>query len=79
MGYVQRSAADEDSGGAVLFLLKAPLLHHQAERSIQTERGRETMARAMWRQRLTVAQGAFTSSDVDRSYGFSNHNKFGVR
>lgn len=39
MGYVQRSAADEDSGGAVLFLLKAPLLHHQVERSIQTERG----------------------------------------
>lgn len=26
MGYVQRSAADEDSGGAVLFLLRAPLL-----------------------------------------------------
>lgn len=51
MGYVQRSTADEDSGGAVLFLLKAPLLHHQAERSIQTERRgerRETMARAMW-------------------------------
>lgn len=48
MGYVQRSATDEDSGGAVLFLLKAPLLHHQAEHSIQTERGRETMARAMW-------------------------------
>lgn len=47
MGYVQRSAADEDSGGAVLFLLKAPLLHHQAEQNIQTERGRETMARAL--------------------------------
>lgn len=38
MGYVQRSAADEDSGGAVLFLLKAPLLHHRAEHSIQTKR-----------------------------------------
>lgn len=38
MGYVQRSAADEDSGGAVLFLLKALLLHHRAEHSIQTER-----------------------------------------
>lgn len=38
MGYVQRSAADEDSGGAVLFLLKAPLLHHQAEHSIQRDR-----------------------------------------
>lgn len=48
MGNVQRSTADEDSGGAVLFLLKAPALHHQAERSIQTERERETMARAMW-------------------------------
>lgn len=35
MGYVQRSAADEDSGGAVLFLLRAPLLHHQAEHSLQ--------------------------------------------
>ena len=29
-----RGAADEDSGGAVLFLLKAPVLYHQAERSI---------------------------------------------
>lgn len=35
MGYVQRSAADEDSGGAVLFLLRAPLLHHQAQHRIQ--------------------------------------------
>lgn len=32
MGYVQHSAADEGSGGAVLFLLKAPLLHHRAQR-----------------------------------------------
>ncbi|TNN74353.1 hypothetical protein EYF80_015436 [Liparis tanakae] len=53
MGCVQRSAADEDSGGAVLFLLKAPVLHHQAERSIQTERGKGTLARAMWRQRAS--------------------------
>lgn len=53
MGCVQRSATDEDSGGAVLFLLKAPVLHHQAERSIQTERGERTMARAMWRQRVS--------------------------
>lgn len=37
MGYVQRTATDEDSGGAMLFLLKAPLLHHQAEHSIQKE------------------------------------------
>lgn len=49
MGYVQCSAADEDSGGAVLFLLKAPLLHHRAERSVEREgeREREPVARAM--------------------------------
>lgn len=40
MGYVQHSAADEGSGGAVLFLLKAPLLHHQ-HRARRGE-GRET-------------------------------------
>lgn len=45
MGYVQRSATDEDSAGAMLFLLRAPLLHHQAEQSIQT--GGESIVRAM--------------------------------
>jgi len=37
MGYVQRSTTDEGSGGAVLFLLKDSLLHHQAEHSIRRE------------------------------------------
>lgn len=55
MGYVQRSAADEDSGGAVLFLLKAPLLHHQAERGIQTEEA-ERRWHGPCEQRVTEAR-----------------------
>lgn len=45
MGYVQHSVSDEDSAGAVLCLLRAPLLHHQAEQSIQREG--ENIVRAM--------------------------------
>lgn len=45
MGYVQRSVSDEDSAGAMLFLLRAPLLHHQTEQSIQREG--ESFVRAM--------------------------------
>lgn len=70
MGNVQRSAADEDSGGALLFLLKVPLLHHWTECSIQTERGTGTSARAMWTKgnRGTVGSHDLhsTSSDVDQ-------------
>lgn len=57
MGYVQRSATDEGSGGAVLFLLKAPLLHHQAEHSIQREEGWDRELQHVPRDRRgTVAQ-----------------------
>lgn len=65
MGYVQRTAADEDSGGAVLFLLKAPLLHHQAEHSIRREMegegkgGRGGPWHVPCEQRVTVAQCAY--------------------
>lgn len=36
--FVFSRSADEDSGGAALFLLRAPALHHQAERCIQREK-----------------------------------------
>lgn len=38
--FVFARSTDEDSGGAVLFLLRAPPLHHRAERSIWSERYR---------------------------------------
>lgn len=56
MGCVQRSAADEDSGGAVLFLLKAPLLHHHAGRRIQRARGGKGPWHAPWGDKRLPAQ-----------------------
>lgn len=44
MGNVQCGAPDEGSGGAVLFLLKASLLYHPAECSIQREDAKGTHA-----------------------------------
>lgn len=48
MGCVQHSATDEGSGGAVLFPLKAALLHHRAERETG-ERGETCMRHAIKR------------------------------
>lgn len=46
MEHVQHSATDEDSGGAMLFLLRARLLHHQQpERRIQREAKRDQSVR----------------------------------
>lgn len=56
MGRVQRRATDEDSGGAMLFLLRARLLHHQQPDHHIKGRRKGTRACAVWSEHLATQE-----------------------
>lgn len=83
MGHVQRSATDEDSGGAMLFLLRARLLHHQQpERRLRGGgEGPEhaPCGRSTWRRRSRVGSASSIQLVVDGEHGHGSFSAFSIK